>query len=881
MTDTTIRRRWRTRSFAARSTAVVAAAALALSAAITAPAAFGSPSDGPAAEEPQPTNVALESPDNPNAPDLEVSYVTGWNSAAALNDGKNEATNSYTGMWGTWGDPANPEADVATYTWAAPVKVSSSAVYLWQNHLTGDGGVRIPAAWSLEYLGDDGEWAPVTGEALAYPVPELDEANPVSSLPAVSASFDAVTTKGLRLSLTRADVGGSRAATSTIEWEVTGITVPEPEPEPESPEDYILAEDVAARTTPGTAPELPGEVWVIDENGPLHYVAATWQAVDAGSYAAAGTFTVEGDLEGYESQPVTATVHVADELSDAIESVEYATTMTQPGTAPELPRTVFAVYDDGTASSTVPVTWDAIDPAAYADPESVFDVAGTVEGFEGGAIATVFVIEALSQTDPIVTIAFDAVPAGSGWYTTAPTATVAAQETASPVASIEVSLDGGTTWRAYDGPFAVEGQGDVTVTARATAEDGAVGSRDASVKIDTVAPVTGHEIVVDGSSATVTLAPTDAEPGSGVARTVWSDGPDPSPTGEENNMYATYEEPFSVQLTEAARYVHIRTQDAAGNEEETQTITLPAAEPGGDPEVEVDRLAGADRYEVSINTSRAGFPDGSDTVYVASGAVFPDALSAAPAATVAGAPILLTTAATLPAGVKAEIERLGASRIVIVGGTSTVSRSVESALKKLGTTVRIGGADRYEASRNIAAAAFPRGAEVAVLANGTTFADALSAGAAVDGRGPVLLVKAGSSLDAATTRLLKRLGVEQIVVAGGEASVSAGIEASAAKIAETVRLGGADRYEASRTINAHFFTEAEHVLLATGQKFPDALSGSAYAPRIDAPLFTVPGTCIPAETLAQIEALGATEVTLLGGTATLGEAVAELEACTP
>ncbi|MFB2586552.1 cell wall-binding repeat-containing protein, partial [Herbiconiux liukaitaii] len=99
--------------------------------------------------------------------------------------------------------------------------------------------------------------------------------------------------------------------------------------------------------------------------------------------------------------------------------------------------------------------------------------------------------------------------------------------------------------------------------------------------------------------------------------------------------------------------------------------------------------------------------------------------------------------------------------------------------------------------------------------------------------------------------------------------------------ADTTRLGGADRYEASRTINAAFFDTADHVLLATGLKFSDALAGSAYAPTIDAPLFTVKGDCIPAETLAQIEELGATKVTLLGGTATLSQSVEDLVACTP
>jgi 5'-nucleotidase len=283
-----------------------------------------------------------------------------------------------------------------------------------------------------------------------------------------------------------------------------------------------------------------------------------------------------------------------------------------------------------------------------------------------------------------------------------------------------------------------------------------------------------------------------------------------------------------------------------------------------------------------VNTSKAGFADGSDTVYVASGAVFPDALSAAPAATVAGAPILLTTTADLPAGVAAEIKRLGASKIVIVGGTATVSANVEAALKKLGTVTRIGGADRYEASRNIAKAAFPDGAPTAVLSAGTKFADALSAGAAIDGDGPVILVKGtASTLDAATKKLLADLDVKSIAIAGGEASVSAGIQTDAAKIADTIRLGGADRYEASRSINDHFFDTADHVLLATGLKFSDALAGSAYGPRIDAPLFTVKADCIPAATLARIEELGATKVTLLGGPASLSVAVAELTSCEP
>ncbi|GAA4196105.1 hypothetical protein GCM10022219_22250 [Microbacterium oryzae] len=519
--------------------------------------------------------VDVSRADRENAPSVEVSYVTGWNSAVALNDGATAATNDYTRMWGTWGDPEAPEQDQATYTWESPVTVSSSTLHLWQNHLTGDSGVMIPEAWHIEYRDPSGAWVPVAGDDLVYPLPVLDEAAPVSSLPAVTAEFDAVTTDALRLTLDRAQVGGEFKATSVIEWQVTGFDAPVAEPEPEDPTAFLEAEHVAVRTTTGTAPALPDEVWVLQENGPLEYVDVEWETVDAADYAAAGTIEVVGDPAGFDGQEVAATVSVADTLSDVIADVDYAVTLTTPGVEPVLPRTVTATYDDDTRGA-VPVTWEAIEPGLYAEIDAIFDVAGAVAGYAPGAVGTVFVVEPVVQDAPLVSIEFDGAPQGAGWYTTAPTATITAQETASPVATVEYTLDG-QTWQPYTEPIAIDREGEVTVTARATSEDGAVGEAAETIRIDTVAPQTAVDFVVDGSSATVTLAADDGELGSGVTRVVWSDGPDPSPTGESNNMYATYEEPFTVQLGDEPRYVHVQAQDAAGNVETHVTVELPRA----------------------------------------------------------------------------------------------------------------------------------------------------------------------------------------------------------------------------------------------------------------------------------------------------------------
>lgn len=590
------------------------AAAVAVTLALAAAAAVSAPAT--AAEEP--FNVALASGEN--APAVEVSYVTGWNSAAALNNGNVGPTNTYTQMWGTWGAPGNPTQDIATYTWERPVTVSSSKLYLWQNRITGDAGVMIPAAWKVEYRTAAGEWAPVTGAGLEYPLPVLDTANPVSSLPPVQATFDAVTTTAVRLVLDRVVFEGQRKATSVIEWEVWGVDAPVVEPEPEDPNAFLDSERVAVRTLTGTAPTLPERVWVIGEDGPLTYVDVEWAAIAASNYAAAGEFEVVGDPAGYDGQTVTATVFVADALSEAIDAVDYTATITTPGVEPVLPDTVRATYDDGTASSEVDVDWAAIDPASYAEADAIFDVAGAVAGYEPGALATVFVVEPLTQAEPIVAIEFDSAPQGSGWYTTAPSVTITADETASPVTTIEYSLDG-ETWQAYAQPFTLEAQGEVTVSARATSEDGAVGEASESIKVDTVAPQTGIDwIVVDGTSVTVTLTPSDAEPGSGVTRTVWSDGPDPSPTGETNNMFATYEEPFSVQLTTEPRYVHVQAQDAAGNVEQHVTVELPTlVDDGLDLQPTVGQRCVAGKTYLAVSVRNAGDVAADVTVQTAFG----------------------------------------------------------------------------------------------------------------------------------------------------------------------------------------------------------------------------------------------------------------------
>lgn len=294
-----------------------------------------------------------------------------------------------------------------------------------------------------------------------------------------------------------------------------------------------------------------------------------------------------------------------------------------------------------------------------------------------------------------------------------------------------------------------------------------------------------------------------------------------------------------------------------------------------------ERIGGANRYEVAVNAAQLSHPDGADVVYVASGEVFADGLSAGPAAVQEDAPLLLTQAGTLPAVVLDELERLDPSQIVIVGGPASVGPAVETALDAIATVTRVGGADRYEVSRNIAARAFPE-AGSAFLATGTTFADALTAGpAAASIDVPVILVQGTApEVDAATLALLGDLGVTRTFVAGGPASVSNAFLGSLVNAdLSPQRLSGATRFEVGVRINQAFFETADTVFLASGLGFPDALAASALAGSMDAPLYVVQQSCVPSDVLREGLRLGQPDVFLMGGPATLTPAVEAYAVC--
>lgn len=201
------------------------------------------------------------------------------------------------------------------------------------------------------------------------------------------------------------------------------------------------------------------------------------------------------------------------------------------------------------------------------------------------------------------------------------------------------------------------------------------------------------------------------------------------------------------------------------------------------------RVGGADRFETAAIASAKAFTK-ADTVVVVNYMATVDGLSASYAAGLHSAPILYTKTNELPDVSAAEIARLGAKNIIIVGGTGVVSADLKSSWESNGFSVtRLSGGDRYETAAKVAASGTAAPGKVFV-ANGNAPADALAVGPIAFAKHyPILLTKS-DSVPTATSDELASLGTSTRVVAGGNAVVS---DSTYGDLKATKRLYGANR----------------------------------------------------------------------------------------
>ena len=266
--------------------------------------------------------------------------------------------------------------------------------------------------------------------------------------------------------------------------------------------------------------------------------------------------------------------------------------------------------------------------------------------------------------------------------------------------------------------------------------------------------------------------------------------------------------------------------------------------------LETSRLAGDNRYATAAEIAKKAYPSGAETVVLASGMTYADALVGVPLASKLNAPILLAAKDSLPRETTNALEKLGAKKVIILGGKGAVSEQVEITLKNQGiTTERYEGGTRFGTATAIAEKLNENPTDVFfVYYNG--FPDALSAStAAALKNAPIIYLTTDGDMNADTAAYLAKLkkagSVKNAYIIGGTGVITDNMlkKVGTALGVTPKRLDGKDRYETCVAVNNEFksMLSGKSICVATGADYPDALAGGVFAAIQKAPLFLING----------------------------------------
>ena len=282
----------------------------------------------------------------------------------------------------------------------------------------------------------------------------------------------------------------------------------------------------------------------------------------------------------------------------------------------------------------------------------------------------------------------------------------------------------------------------------------------------------------------------------------------------------------------------------------------------------IQRLSGDNRYETSVEVSEKNFKS-ADTVVLASGQNIADALVASSYADIEEAPVLLTNKNSISDEVLDEIDRLKADKVVIVGGQSSISSSVESRLKKEDIKVtRIAGSDRFDTSDKLSqeVSRLSKKSNQAILVNGYKNIDALSVSSLATKEELPILLNGRNALNMSVRNRLKQMNVNKVYIIGGNNSISSDVEKELKGMQiSVVRLSGTDRYETSANIAKYAYKDFDEAIIASGENPVDALAASTLTGKKEAPILLTNRNKIPKSIKKIIEDMDIGKITIVGG----------------
>lgn len=291
------------------------------------------------------------------------------------------------------------------------------------------------------------------------------------------------------------------------------------------------------------------------------------------------------------------------------------------------------------------------------------------------------------------------------------------------------------------------------------------------------------------------------------------------------------------------------------------SMLIPAGKLNASQNLQVERIYGTNRYETATKISEKYY-DKSKAVVVASGEVFPDALVGSTLTIQEKWPLLLTGSKKLDEHTKKELERIKPEKVYILGGDSTVSVDVEREISKSYPVERISGTNRYKTSEKLGQVRYKLlGKEIAkenitnYVADGEKYPDALAAGplAGRNKENKFNLLNLAPSTK----------GFDNAVIIGGKDSVEG----------KEKRISGSNRYLTSLEVAKEYkkeFGGLDTVIIASGEDYPDALSASSVAAKLNAPIVLATKDGINEKVLSFVKE-NAKKIVIVGGDSSIAE----------
>ncbi len=281
-------------------------------------------------------------------------------------------------------------------------------------------------------------------------------------------------------------------------------------------------------------------------------------------------------------------------------------------------------------------------------------------------------------------------------------------------------------------------------------------------------------------------------------------------------------------------------------------------------------LMGEDAVEAAVALSRITF-ETSEFAFIGRDDVFADTLSSVAGQGIAGAPLLLTQTDAVDDRTVAELDRLGVTRVILLGAGQALSPFVQQRFETAygaDNVTRIGGPSRIETAADLAAELAPSTPHVVMLRaypeegadQSQAYADALSVGPLASSLELPSLLTTTDYLHPATRAYLESAGVTEVTMIGGESAIAPAVEQTLSSMGITVdRIAGETRWSTSilvaNAMGVLDASEANRIILTEGGSVEQPLWAAGFAAAAQGAVFESPviladGPLLPPETLA-------------------------------